>query len=265
MDKLKSDSRGIAHLILPLSLIVIVVIGAIGWYVYSHRKTSTSSGSIAVVNSETEKACMSLYNDKDLCKFAGNYNPSASYTATFANTDKDGAQSSMAIEADGKGNTSTVVSNGGKETAAFVTLDGDMYMKNETTDTWTKYPKSPTTAETAIPTSDLKIDFKNEAGKAEAQRISYKKIGTEACGSSSCWKYQVIDPSQPGTTSYIWIGTNDAQLHQWSFTDAEGNKSVGTFNYTKVTIKAPSPVKEAAAVPSAAELQQAVEQASQAQ
>lgn len=256
--KTRHDSRGISHILIPILIILIVAVAGAGWYVYKNQKNNSSSAGTAESKAAVDE-CNKLYSDKDLCKFAGNYNPTSSYKATFTDTSKDGKTTNMTMETDTKGNSSTTTSENGKETGAFISLNGDTYMKDMTDNSWIKYPKSPDTPATT-PTTDMKIDFKNEASKTPEQQISYKKLGKEACGNTTCFKYQVTDPSQPNTTSLIWFGTKDYQLHQWSFTDADGNKNVGTFNYVNVTIKAPTPVKDAAATPSAADIENMLNQ-----
>jgi uncharacterized membrane protein len=245
MARLKiKNNQGNTLVIVIIAAIVLLIIGVAGWRVWSqHKNSTTTTTNNSAASNATVDACKKLYNDTDLCKFSGNYNPNASYKATFTTTDKDGKTTTMAIEADSKGNSSTTTSGTGTDSAAFVSLNGDTYIKDPTDNSWIKYPKSPNTPAQTSPTTDLKIDFKDEAAKPQDQQITYKKLGKEACGKDTCLKYQVVDPSQPGTTSYIWIGTKDYQLHQWSFTDKDGSKNVGTFTYASVNIQAPSPVK----------------------
>lgn len=256
------DDRGIAHLALVLALVLVLAVGGVGYYVYSKDKKDKDLTGTTAANSEIENTCKELYDDKDLCKFSASYSGKGPYKATYAMTDKDGQTSTMIMELDSKGNSSTVTKDGDTEVAAFISLDGDTYIKDLTDGSWTKYPKSESdTSVSSEPTDDLKIDT-TEKDKPEDQRITYKKLGKEACGNATCFKYQIIDPASTGDESIIWFGDKDYQLRKWSFKSGEdGSTSVGEFEYTSVTISAPSPVKDAPSVPSAAELQNLLDQA----
>jgi uncharacterized protein (UPF0333 family) len=243
--RLYKDNRGIAHLAAILVVVIVLAVGGVGYYVYSKNKKDKGSNSTTVANSEVVDACNKAYNDKDLCKFSGSYNAKGSYKATYINTDKDGNKSTLIVEADSKGNSSTITKDGDSEVAAYIFLDGEMYVKNLTDNSWTKYPKTENSASSvdSNPAENLNIDT-SDSSSPDTERITYKKLGKEACGSETCFKYQVIDPSQPNTESIIWFSDKDYQLRKWSYKDADGATNVGEFSYTSVTINAPSPVKE---------------------
>jgi len=242
-------------------VVVLVAIGGVGYMVYKNQKKSSSSASNTAATNAIGDECNKLYKDKDLCKFSSHYDIKGAYTATFTSTDKDGKATEFTSAVDGKDNSSTTTKEGGKESGAFIMLNGDTYMKDEGDGSWIKYPKGPDVPKTDTPTSNLKVDFKDEGTKPEASRITYKKLGKESCAKLNCFKYQVIDPAQPGTTSIIWFGDKDYTLHKWSFTDKDGSKSVGEFTFGAINITVPSPVKDAPSVPNAAELQNMIDQA----
>jgi len=261
---IRRDSRGMAHMMIIMAVVVIAGVAAVGWYVMKKQdEKKTGSSSSLVTNKEAESACKKLYNDDDLCKFSSSYNGKGPYVGSFTTVDKDGKTSNFTTSLDASGNSSTVVSENGKESSAFISLNGDSYIKDESDGSWTKYPKSTETTKTTAetnPTSDLKVDT-TESDKSVDQRIVYKKLGKEACGKDTCFKYQVIDPAAPNTESIVWFGTKDYQLHKWSFKDTDGSTNVGEFTYTTVTITAPSPVKEAPKVPTQAEIDQMIKDA----
>lgn len=267
---LYQNNRGIAHLAVIVAVVVVVAVGAAGWYAYQNRDKDSKNESAAdansvVADSKIEKACKKVYGDDDLCKFSSRYTATGPYKATYANTDKNGKTSIMVMEVDSKNNSSVITKEGDTEVGAYISLNGDMYVKDMADGQWTKYPKSPDTpVSDNNPADNLKIDTK-EDDKSEAERITYKKLGKEKCGNATCLKYQVIDPSKPTAESIIWFGDKDYQLHKWSFKDTEGNINIGEFVYTAVTIKAPSPVKAAPTVPSQADLQSLIDQTQAAQ
>lgn len=256
MKSIRSDQQGIAHLLLIILVIVIVaVIGAAGWVVMKKNKTASSNSAgttTAAANSQVTSACKKLYNDTDLCKFTASWSDKQSYKATYTNVDAGGKTSVMLIEQDSKDNSALTSKDGNTVTMATITLNGDVYMKDMTDGSWTKYPKSPSNPAATNPSSDLKFDATSEETKPTADRTTYKKLGKEKCGSATCFKYAVIDPTQPNVKeSLIWFGDKDYQLHKWSFKDADGSSSTGEFTYTKVNITAPSPVKAAPTDPTA--------------
>ncbi len=271
MKKISKDERGIAHIVMiVLVVLVLAGIGFAAWRVMGSKKSTNSASNtpaaVVAANKEAEDACNKLYDDKDLCKFASYANlTTESYRATFTNTDKDGKVTSFESSQDGKGNSSTISKEGNKEVGAFIMLNGDSYIKDPADGSWTKYPKGPEAPkDDTKPTDDLKVDFKEEESKTTEKRVTYKKLGKEKCGNANCFKYQVIDPADPGSESIVWFGDKDYVLRKWSFKDKDGSTNVGEFTYTAVTISAPSPVKEAPAIPDQAEIQRQIEEAQNA-
>lgn len=258
---LHKDSRGLAPLAIVAVVAAVLVIGGVGYLVFAKDKDKDGTSSSVVANSEAEKACNDLYDDKDLCKFASRYSAQAASKTTFTITGADGKVTTMNIDSDGKGNTSSVTKDGNTEVSAFISLDGNTYLKNTEDGTWTKFPKNDTTTETSAPTEDLKIDFEAEAAKPADQRDVYKKVGKEACGDRTCYKYEFTQTGEGGGKHFIWFDTKDYQLRQWEYSDAEGNKNVAVFEYTDVTISVPSPVTDAPSVPTEADIQQYLNQA----
>lgn len=264
-QRIHRDSRGMALVAIVIVVVVVAALGGIGYSVMKKNDDKKTANSTTTAASKAvQDACNKLYDDKDLCKFSSSYSGKGPYVGTFTSTDKDGHSSTFTTSMDASGNSSTIITDGGKESSALISLNGDSYIKDETDGSWTKYPKSTdatTTADTN-PTNDLKI-ITDDSTVTEDKRTTYKKLGTEACDTLTCFKYQVIDPAQPGTESIIWFGTKDYQLHKWSFKDADGSTNVGTFVYTAVTIKAPTPVKEAPSVPTQAEIDKMIQDATQ--
>lgn len=244
----RHDNRGMLS---PVMIVVIVVvlaaIGFVGWKVSSNKnsnKTASSSTSTptAAANSAVETACNKEINDKIFCKFASHFSLSNAYKATITSTDSSGATTKVELSSDTKSNTSMVTKDaGGAETGAFITLDSSSYIKDESSGSWTKYTSSASTsATTTKPTSDIKIDTSDITNN---KTNSFKNLGTEACGSLTCYKYQVVDTANPGTTQYIWFDNKNYQMQRWSNKDANGTSDM-SFSYQNVNITVPSPVHD---------------------
>lgn len=240
------NSSGIAHPgLIVLVVAVVAVAGFAFWKVSSGKDSSTSSSTTKVSKAEekaAQTACEKSINDKDFCKFASHTNIIKDvYVATDTSVTADGT-STMVIKSDGKNNTDMTISQGGVETARYISLDGATYMKTPDSDVWTKYPASSTAApKDTSPTSDIKVDYNNIT---ENNTVSYKNLGKEACDKLTCFKYQVVDTTNAGTTQYIFFDTKDYLMRKWSSKDSSGSNDM-VFTYpSSVTITAPTPVQE---------------------
>lgn len=240
----KYSQNGIAHLGLVAIVVVVVAVAGFAFWKVSSNKNSSTSGATAATKAAdkaAQSACEKSINDKDLCKFASHTDiVKATYIATDTAVTADGT-TTMTIKADGKNNTDLVMSQNGVVTSEYISLNGDTYVKTPDSDTWTKYPASTSsTPTTTSPTSDIKVDSSNIT---ENNTLGYKNLGKEACGSLTCFKYQVTDTTNPGSTQYIWFDTKDYLMRRWSMTDSTGSNDM-TFTYpSSVTISVPSPVQ----------------------
>jgi len=244
--KHKSDQRGIAHLLfIVLGLVVVAAIGVAAWKVRSNNKnnsssTGTSAKTTVANNSAVESACNKSINDSVFCKFASHFSLATAYTTTITSTSATSGSSTMTLKADGKNNTSLTATSGGAESLASVTLNGTSYIKDESTGVWIKYPASTSAPTSTDPTSNIKFSANDITAN---NTTSYKNLGKEACGSLTCYKYQVMDTGQAGTTSYIWFDTQNYQMRRYSATTADGTSDM-TFSYGAVNITAPTPVQD---------------------
>jgi outer membrane lipoprotein-sorting protein len=244
--KTQKSQAGVAHLaFIILVVAVLATVGFVGLRVAkkSNGAKSSSSSSVASVAGDkaVESECNKQVKDKDLCKFASHYSlDKVAYKATTSSTSKSDTSTST-MEVDGKGNSTMTVSEAGKETSAFVYLNGASYVKNSQDGSWTKYPAQQSSElKDSEPTNDVKIDTKDFT---EKNTMSYKLIGKEACGSKTCFKYQVVDTTQPNDQDFFWFDNKDYMMQRWSHKDADGSMDM-VISYQAVTIKEPSPVHE---------------------
>ncbi len=236
------NQSGIAHLMIIIGLVVIAVIAAVAWKVSSSKSTTT------VASKAVQSACEKEINDKNFCKFAASFTLNTSYEATITTVDTAGATSSMTMQSDTKNNSSIVSRADGKETAAYVSLDGDTYFKDESTGSWTKIAGDKTKPTVTSPTSDIKIDTTDLTAK---NTTTYKYLSKEKCGSLNCFKYQIVDTAATGTTQYIWFDDKNYQMQRWYSKDANGSTDM-SFTYKSIKISAPSPVSDTSASDAAA-------------
>ena len=238
--KLQDDERGVGHLLMIIvAVLVLAAIGVVGWKVASNKSSNPSSNLSSAdkaLSKAKQSSCMTAYNDSKLCSFAAfstAFNKTA-YTATLKATQQGGTSSTFTIKSDGKGNTELVSTGSGQQIDA-ITLNGTSYIQSNGTGSWIAYP-SGTSAPTLDPTTGMDIGVGSSG-------LAYKYLGKEACGSLTCYKYQVASSLTPGTTQYVWFDNNSYKLREWSYTDGSGNSTDMAVNYSSVNITMPSPVE----------------------
>ncbi len=252
---LKKDSRGIAHMAVIAGIVVIAVIGGVGFVVHN-RQSSTAT----VSNKEAQDACNKELKDSDFCKFASSWTGLSNYKAVTTATQKDGTTSKITLQAENKDKTQMTVSQNGTDISDYITISGSTYVKDFSDNKWTKYT-TDATYKTEDVKDDVKIDF-TQTTVAEKDRTQYKKIGKEACGKLTCFKYQIIDPKDTATEQFVWFDTKDHLLRRWTSKNVDGSSDT-TFSYDTVKISEPSPIKEAASLnttnPSQADIDKALQ------
>jgi hypothetical protein len=240
--RIRLDQRGVASMLLVIvGVVVIAAVVFAGYKVANNHKSSTASNAPAKSTTSANttvaasSSCVAAYHDNNLCKFAGNSTSFAktAYTATL-HAVQQGTASTMTLKNDGKGNTELTSTQGG-QTLSAISLDGNEYIQATAGGPWIKYPTG-VTAPTSNPASNMKIGVGSSG-------ITYKALGTAACGNLTCFKYQVTDSATPNVTQYAWFDNSNYQLREWQYTDASGNTTDMTINYGPVTISTPSPVQ----------------------
>jgi len=240
-SSVKSKNNKALYLIVALALVVIA--GAATWYF-----TQNKGGEAAkVINSspEAKKAlsdCNAVLSDNDLCTFAVGFGSlDKNVTLTVSGTSDEG-QETTTIAYDDRGNSSMVSKTSDGE-SKYVTYNNASYLWNDEENTWYKYGSSSSdTNDSSNPTNFLDFDFKDKA-EAEKYKNQFQKIGKEACGDLTCFKYSYKD-SEDDTTSYVWFDTKDYQLQRMESSDSDGSTYTVTVQHGSVTISEPSPVKE---------------------
>lgn len=251
MSLTKNQAGALNPLVIVLIVVVVAAAGFAGYRVYESNKdkkdTTTSQNSNT--SSESKEAasaiqaeCLKQFDDKDFCKFSGNWINNKSYKGVFTTKGANGSTSVMTIESEGDNSSSTITADG-KETGAYITLNKVSYMKNVEQNVWYKLPATDTEAtDETKPNEDLNFDTTSEEVK---NTTTYKKIGKEACGDKTCFKYQVIDTADTDTIeSFIWFDDKDYHLARMTTKSKDGSSSDSTFTYTSVKITEPSPVQD---------------------
>jgi hypothetical protein len=241
---LRGQEQGLGHVL--LAVVIVVVLGVIGFagYTVANRNSPKASTKTTTTTGSSEKAatdtgCVATYHDANLCKFASNANlDKLTYKATATVTGGDSA-GQFTVESDGKGNSS-VSTTGSGQTFNAITLDGNSYL--QTGNVWYEYPKSSgdtSSSSDSNPASGVNLVL--------GSGITYKPEGTEACGSMTCFKYEVTDTSQADATQTVWFDNRQFLVRKWqeaATTDGQTTTTVLEVSYPgHITISKPSPVQ----------------------
>lgn len=226
--------------ILAIVLVVIVVLIAAGVYFVFFAKSAAKSilSSVAPISAECK------YNDKDLCKFINGWKEVKYYTVNSTST-FEGKEQKTVLKSVGTDKSQIIGSEAGTENMNIIRIGNDTYTKDYTDNKWTKMTSNPDKSTFDSVNNGLEFDQKEESA---VDKTEYKKIGTEACGKFTCFKYQVIDSAVTDSTEYILFDNKEYQLRKTISIGKDNNQSIAEFDYSKISIDVPSPVKEAAAI-----------------
>jgi len=239
-SKILNNQRGIALPIIIGAMIIIAVIGGGAFYVLSNNKDDTGDVVASVSTKALETECKKQFDDKDFCKFASNVNFKDSYRSTITSSESED-NTTITLEADSNGNTRTVTTVNGQEVAAFISIGNTSYSKDIIDGQWTKFTSEPT-EKNNNPSDNLDFDFDED--KTTPDNTQYKKLEKEACGSLTCFKYQIVDPDAPTDESIVWFDDNDYKLRRYTFKNVGGTTDI-SYRYESITINEPSPIKKA--------------------
>jgi hypothetical protein len=207
--------------------------------------SSASSPAGTIVSSGTVyNTCLAKFHDTDLCRFAATESAQpltkTSYQATMTST-QSGTTTTLVFQQNGKGDTA-IATNGGSSASPglnSITYKGNTYIEDGSA--WIKYPAASTPAQSANPSSSLSF-------MSSLVSKNLTKADSEACGSMTCLKYQLVDSATPNTTAYLWFDTQHYLLREWSSSDPTNGSIDMKISYQPVSISAPSPVENLSAV-----------------
>jgi len=180
--------------------------------------------------------------DKDVCKYFAAMMTAYSQPLVMKTT--TGSDVST-VKMDGKGNMDIIGTKNGKEDNAMIVLDKTTYIKDYKDNTWLKMTASDDAEKGKASLFDpaaVVEEFKKQA-EDTVNQMTIKKLGEEACGSLSCLKYQMDEPTYK-TTSTVWFDTKAYKSRKME-TGLNGSITTIEYSYENVTIVAPTPTKDA--------------------
>lgn len=233
------NERGFGPIEIIIILVVLAVIGGGAYYFFSKKNDSQSSSNLTSQESKAlEGACMDYINDKDYCRFASNWSMNEDRIITMKAPEDSMV---MTVRSSGSNSHSTITTDG-TVTSEIIVLDNVSYMKNMADGSWTKYTNNTSSGlDSNISEYTPDFDFSNEEVK-DTHKIN--KLGKEACGELTCFKYQMLDSTEPDAETIIWFDDKDYKIRRMTAKNSDGVSEM-TFSYEKVTISQPSPVIEA--------------------
>ena len=141
----------------------------------------------------------------------------------------------------------------GKNSHTVSEMDGDSYesilldhmMYTKINGVWYKQTvESESEASSAVPDVAEPDQIADEVvDKERADKVEYKRLGTEKCGDVTCVKYQVNDEEKPEELSYFWIDPNNARIMRMQ-SQIDGDTFDMVYLYGSVTISAPADAKD---------------------
>ena len=238
------NKKGFAP-ILVVALVVVVIAGVAG-YIFMSNKGGSALPKVNIPGVKTALDSKCKFNDAELCKYINKGMAQdmskLNYTIKTTNIDPEGKISNGEMKMDNKGNSQIVSSEKGKETSNIIVMGNITYMKDFTDNKWFKMENE---SEDGQEMGDMpNMESIKEEFEKQQENIEYKKIGKEACGTLTCFKYQIIDPTLTDTTQYIYFDDREYLMRKMSTKDQSGYSYEMIFEYGPVTITAPSPVKE---------------------
>lgn len=236
MKSTLKKERGIAHIGIILVVLVLAAAGFVGWWVWKNNDGSDSTVDKSIRDAIKNAKCD--YDDKDLCKFFTGWEAQGSYEYRATAT-QDGKASKTTVKTQGKDKFYMKLEG---EVAYEIIQIGNVLYTKAADGTWWKQTLPENQANTYKDNGETTFT-QPDSEESEAAKITYKKIGKEKCGELTCFKYQVVDPSDTKTTTYLWFDDKDYQLRRMQ-TSNETYSFDSTYSYNKVTVSEPSPVKD---------------------
>lgn len=240
-DKTGQSKKSNKGKIVALIVIILALVAGGGYYAYSKLSKNSDEGSTNSVGDKVaESECK--YDDKDLCKFITSWKDEKYITMKGTSTDKDGKISTWLMKMEGENKSQMVSSEEGEEKYNTITIDNTTYTKDYTDNKWFKQTSS---SDSEVTNDYIKedIDFDEKEASVE-DKTTYQKIGKEKCDKWTCFKYQVIDPTNNESTQYIYFDDDEYLLRKMRTEELDGTITEITYDYSKFSISEPSPTKE---------------------
>lgn len=219
------------------TVLAIAAIVAFGWWTIQKNNSQQHDAHVdPAVRQAVENANCS-YEDKDLCKFYAGWSAQKSYEYESTTVQTDGAKTTSLIKYAGDRLYTKLESEGSP--AQETTLIGAALYTKTSDGSWQKQTVSDEDSASRLHQGATTF---TDPGTTD-NGVTYTKIGTEACGDHTCFKYQVTNQDTPNATTYIWFDNHDYQLQRLQTTSPEFTFDA-SYKYGDIAVNEPSPIKE---------------------
>lgn len=216
-------------------IVVILIIGAIGAYFFT--KGGGSLGGVSPFGPKITEKDFAFVEDPLVRKHLATQ---ANVTSYRTKTTVSGFSRTTTSEIQYTGTDikyRTIESEGSKEISHLISIGDTTYVKDYSDNKWWKQTFKPE----EIKEDEKPTDVKEEYKQLEVKKPIYKKLGEEACGNLTCYKYQETIPGAGIRT--FWFDKSKFLLRKDEFTSG-GIKATNEYEYNAISITAPSPTKD---------------------
>lgn len=224
-----------------VAIVVVVILLVAGGYFYIMNKTGDANP-ITALKKTTASVTLNDkcdYNDPDLCKFINAQAKQTKYEVTMTGTE-NGEESTSTFTIDGA--KTHMVIKAGDQNYNTITIDKTTYTKDPSDNKWWKQ----TTTDTADTSTADEVKFEAPSATASAEeKTTFTKVGKEACGKLTCFKYTSVTGTDSGSTETLWFDDTQYLLRKMTTTSADGTITM-VYAYDNISVTAPSPTKDVA-------------------
>lgn len=132
----------------------------------------------------------------------------------------------------------------GKKNAELISIGDTTYIKDYKDGAWWKQTIKPEERPKNEDEGEREpTNFKEEFEGLKAKPPKYEKLGEEACGSLTCYKYKEVDASIPEASRIFWFDKDKLLLRKEESGFGEWRATI-TYEYDAINIRAPFPTKD---------------------
>lgn len=242
--KYLSSTKGFGIIELLVVVVVLAIIGAGGYLYFQQTQSEDADSSLTTQEKAELKAACKLEIDDDLlCSVFTNWGAMSNEPVTHTTTmvDAAGNKNTMVVKSDGDDYHSTMEFDG--QAMESIQLANVQYTKMD--GVWYKHEMSektevPTELEEEDPSDQLDEVFSEE----KADKVTYKRLGNEACGDTTCVKYELTYSDDSSATNYFWIEPKSQRIMRAQLKEEDGSSFDMVYKYGAVTITAPVDAKD---------------------
>ncbi len=237
----------------PLLIIVLVVVvailGGVGYFLFGKGGTGGSPLGSKGGSMMTQKAKESdfAYIDDELLRKHMAAQANATKFKVISKSSGYGGSTTMIYDMDGDTVKYRTTSSGEGMESDMIVIEDTTYIKDFKDGKWWKQTQKPGEVNDEIE-SKMEEYVANDAEEEEAEfvKMKYNKLGEEACGDLTCYKYEELDPND-GTESagkrLFWFDTDDYLLRK-DLSEYGEFSSESEYFYEDVSVEKPSPTKD---------------------